>query len=137
MEIKCPKCGFARNVSREKLPSDRVVATCPKCACRFRINTQGSARNRQNDEEEEDIRIVASRAYQREADKFAPGNESADTKTPSAQGSPWEQAPGQTGWVAAFYQTILRVMFNAPKFFRHLNPHASINRALLFYLVVI
>lgn len=37
MHIVCPRCGFSRDVSPERLPSRAVMATCPHCACRFRV----------------------------------------------------------------------------------------------------
>ena len=37
MNITCPKCGFGRTVSAEKLPPKAVMATCPKCQHRFKF----------------------------------------------------------------------------------------------------
>lgn len=48
--------------------------------------------------------------------------------------NPWENP--QDGYPAAFYQTAMRVMFAAPRFFAGLAPTATQWRALVFYLVV-
>lgn len=66
-------------------------------------------------------RQSAASAEQEEIDNFALDN-------------PWENP--QFGYPAAFYQTAMRVMFAAPRFFAGLMPVASHVRPLLFYLVV-
>lgn len=85
-------------------------------------------------EEEEDIRLTASRAYAREAGRLRDG--AAPARQDAAESMPWDAAPEKDGWLAAFYQTIMRVMFDAPRFFRMLNPAAQVLRALAFYLIV-
>ena len=37
MNITCPRCGFNRELPAERAPSKAVIATCPHCACRFRL----------------------------------------------------------------------------------------------------
>ncbi|MBE6442581.1 MAG: hypothetical protein E7022_09780 [Desulfovibrio desulfuricans] len=37
MNITCPRCGFSRSLSPDRLPARTVIATCPHCACRFRF----------------------------------------------------------------------------------------------------
>ena len=37
MNIVCPNCGFSRNVSTTNLPPRAIMATCPKCAHRFKF----------------------------------------------------------------------------------------------------
>lgn len=85
-------------------------------------------------EPEEDLRRVASRAYAREAARLKPEAERESGRV--AEVNPWEAAPGRDGWLAAFYQTAMRVMFAAPRFFGALNPEAQQLRALSFYLLV-
>ena len=42
MDITCPQCGFCRELPPDRIPARPVVATCPKCACRFRFSaTEG------------------------------------------------------------------------------------------------
>ena len=89
--------------------------------------------------EEEDIRETARRAYAREAARFS-GPEAEADATPAAErhweANPWDAAPANGGWLQAFYQTVLRVMFAAPRFFAGLRPHARQMRPLGFYLVI-
>ena len=89
--------------------------------------------------EEEDIRETARRAYAREAARFAQGDEEeahAAGDTVLLDVNPWDAAPANGGWLQAFYQTVLRVMFAAPRFFAGLRPHARQLRPLGFYLVI-
>ena len=51
-------------------------------------------------------------------------------------GIPWETAPEPDGWIAAFYQTCMRVMFGAHRFFSQVQPNSPQMRALIFYLLV-
>ncbi|WP_430735033.1 YIP1 family protein [Halodesulfovibrio aestuarii] len=37
MEIRCPGCGYARNVNPNSVSADLTVATCPKCGAKFRF----------------------------------------------------------------------------------------------------
>lgn len=37
MEIRCPECGYTRNVNPDSVSSDLTVATCPKCSSKFRF----------------------------------------------------------------------------------------------------
>lgn len=91
------------------------------------------------DEEEEDIRETARRAYAREAARFSRpegGEETVAASGGMGEVNPWESAPANGGWLQAFYQTVLRVMFAAPRFFAGLRPHARQLRPLGFYLVI-
>ncbi|MDE7240372.1 zinc-ribbon domain-containing protein [Desulfovibrio sp.] len=90
-------------------------------------------------EEEEDIRETARRAYAREAARFSGPDAEAGATPAAAQRwdvNPWDAAPANGGWLQAFYQTVLRVMFAAPRFFAGLRPHARQVRPLGFYLVI-
>lgn len=203
VNITCPQCGFSRELPADRLPARAVIATCPKCACRFRFSpedgvletldapaprdgtTAGSAGQddplppgaivpgrqvreeepehaaseaegkrrepRSEDggafadrpdaapeqDEEEDIRRTASRAYAREAARLRESERDADPHAEhDYEANPWETAPGHDGWLASFYQTVMRVMFAAPRFFGSLNPEAPQLRALCFYLIV-
>jgi hypothetical protein len=74
---------------------------------------------------EEDLRRHASEAYRRAA-----GGE----PFPGGIGNPWEDPVD--GHLQAFYQTIVRVLFAAPRFFAGLTPRRAILRPFLFYLLV-
>lgn len=152
-KIICPQCGFSQEVSADKLPGGPVIATCPQCGCRFRFSLQSgvgeilppkgwrplnSDTGRKpaqppDNEDEEDIRVTAARAYQQEAERFS--RELRDARNESAA-NPWDNAPGEDGWLGSFYQTAIRVMFAAQPFFARINPDAQKYRALVFYLIV-
>ncbi|WP_300909447.1 zinc-ribbon domain-containing protein, partial [uncultured Desulfovibrio sp.] len=38
VNITCPRCGFSRELPADRLPARAVIATCPRCACRFRFS---------------------------------------------------------------------------------------------------
>lgn len=43
MLIRCPECHFDRHIEDTKIPPSAVMATCPRCQCRFRFrNEDGS-----------------------------------------------------------------------------------------------
>lgn len=137
MNIQCPKCGFSRDVPKERLPGKNVIATCPRCGERFSLQMPQGTGAAPDNSEEEDIRVVASRAYQREAERFE--REAAGEKKEAPENSdinPWDTAPGRAGWLASFYQTVLRVMFAAPFFFSHLKPKTGLGKAVAFFLIV-
>ncbi|MDE5831513.1 MAG: zinc-ribbon domain-containing protein [Desulfovibrio sp.] len=154
MKIECPQCGFHRDVNEDTFAGkETVIATCPQCHFRFRVSAKNGtigpapatpkkpAAPPQPQEEEEDIRLVAKRAYEREAERFAPGRSSKPIKNDggisiAALVNPWEFAPGEAGWFSAFYQTVVRVMFSARLFFSMLPKDAPKQRAFVFYLIV-
>lgn len=144
MNITCPQCGFSRQMNPDRVPAESVIATCPKCSCKFRFHKstglteslppQGRAvEAAAHGEPEEDIRIVAKRAYENEANRFK--NEEAARKREEAR-NPWDAAPDEKGWITAFYQTVTRVMFSAPEFFAHLSSVARQTRPLCFFLII-
>lgn len=149
MKIVCPQCGFTREQKDTPLPSARVVAKCPRCGCRFRFSREKGVGEilppkgwqPREGEEEEDIRVIASNAYMREADRFAREQEASSPeadqpRSKDAYRNPWADAPAPDGWATAMWQTILRVMFQAPLFFKKLNPAASMSRPLGFFLII-
>lgn len=133
MKITCPNCGFSRDVPEDRIPKSRPVATCPQCKCRFPVEFRQNPHPEpaaQPKIEEEDMRPIAAQAYQREAERFA---ESAE---PEERAIPWEEAPVQIPWLAAFIQTVMRVMFSAQQFFRLILPDAPLLRPLGFFILV-
>lgn len=136
MKITCPACGFHRDVSPDRIPEGKVVATCPKCGEKFKINA--SVNKVQEAQEEEDIRLTASRAYQAEAERFKKEkNGETEEKTEIKSNNPWDLAPWPAGWAAAFFQTLYRVMFSAARFFASLSAQAGLWRALIFFIIII
>lgn len=87
-------------------------------------------RGSSNFEDEMEAQRRASEAYARQAEAAAQ-QESVDD---FAIDNPWENP--RFGYPAAFYQTSMRVMFAAPRFFAGLAPQLSLVRPLTFYLAV-
>ncbi len=112
------------------MPGSSVIATCPKCGEKFKIKLSSQTESGTSGEEE-DIRQTASRAYQAEADRFA------EEKETFKNDNPWELAPEPSGWTAAFFQTISRVMFSSSRFFSNLPAFSAPLRPLLFYSIII
>ena len=75
-------------------------------------------------EEAQDPRRQAAEAYRR----------AAALPPPDEAPNPWENP--HDGYPAAFYQTAVRVLFAAPRFFAGLAPQKHLVRALVFYLIV-
>lgn len=150
MKIVCPQCCFARETPQEKLPQGQAIAKCPKCGCRFRFSAKDGSgeilppkgwrrmpEHERAGEDEEDIRVIASNAYAREARRFENERTVAlEAAWREAARNPWAQAPDPDGWLAALYQTIIRVMFQAQAFFGNLSPKAQMPRPLAFFLII-
>lgn len=207
MNITCPRCGFSREISPDRLPARAVIATCPHCACRFRFTPEtemtehlsGSPSVKTGTATPDYTRPPTSNGQRTAStgtdtslpsEAAMPGRRSneapaatdgsaqqaseghlhteqhvssedkpdsapsmvSNTRTVSDQDTrrdavlppaghstmmnPWDAAPAPDGWIAAFYQTCLRVMFGAPQFFSRLNPKAPQLRALFFYLSI-
>lgn len=188
MKITCPDCGFFRELVADRAPTRPVVATCPKCGCRFRFQPEdgacrllehgraassrpGDSRPHEDDPlppgaivpgrtdagrtsapsgtagtrpdgqaEKAPDRDSAARLDNRdsrEAETARPANrKSRKRPAPEEDDNPWDTAPRPAGYVSAFYQTTLRVMFGAGRFFTHLNPDAPQLRALLYAMII-
>lgn len=149
MNILCPQCQFSRDVPDDRLPASSpgraVVATCPRCGHRFQVfpaghgaGDGGEARPirdaRAAGHAEEDPRAAASRAYAREAGRGREMDSGRGGRP--ADGNPWDMAPHPDGLAAAFYQTVVRVMFGASRFFAGLDDDAPHLRPLAFFLIV-
>ncbi|MEG2173207.1 MAG: zinc-ribbon domain-containing protein [Desulfovibrionaceae bacterium] len=90
----------------------------------------GSGPSKPNHPDFEEQQRLAHEAYRRQAEAMAE-QEGGDN---FALDNPWDNP--QYGYPAAFYQTAMRVMFAAPRFFAGLVPSVSQWRPLAFYLVV-
>lgn len=90
-------------------------------------------------QEDDDYRRTAVAAYRRQADQGEePEGKKREEELPTrdeALENPWEH-PERDGYAAAFYQTTVRVMFAAPRFFAGLRADAPQTRSLWFYLLV-
>ena len=80
-----------------------------------------------DEEDEQESRRQAAEAYRRTAE-LPPHPDVPELS------NPWEDP--RDGYLAAFYQTSVRVLFAAPRFFAGLEPQKHLTRALIFYLIV-
>ncbi len=79
------------------------------------------------DEDDEEMRRQAAQAYRRAA-------ELPPLKEGEALDNPWENPVD--GYLAAFYQTVVRVLFAAPRFFAGLRPQPRLTRPFVFAVAV-
>lgn len=188
MKITCPDCGFFRELVADRAPTRPVIATCPKCGCRFRFQPEdassqliehghsapagpavsppheddplppgaivpggsdagqdaphGQAAPRttdtpKRDEPENEASAGQEAAGSAEEGATRPANRKRRQRpAPDDDINPWDMAPHPAGYLSAFYQTTLRVMFGAGRFFAHLNPDAPQFRALAYALII-
>lgn len=163
MRIECPQCGFGREISEDRFPGNAVLATCPRCNHRFRFEV-GAGLPQEDDplppgaivsdvspsapapaaarpapavEDPLEVQRKAAEAYA--AHQAKAKNEQSDDEQPDTDefvlDNPWEN-PQRDGHLVAFYQTCMRVMFAAPRFFAGLSPDSAQWRPLMFYLLV-
>ncbi len=174
MKITCPDCGFSRDLPSDRVPAKPVIATCPHCACRFRLVPEDASShvlrhgtdNAQHQDGDDPLPPGAivpgapsgqtmpedrpsaaedaphpedERTSREERRRQRHANQTAEATEDSVpdEGNPWDMAPYPSGYASAFYQTSLRVMFGAGRFFARLDPEAPQLRALLYYLVVV
>lgn len=188
MKITCPDCGFFRELVADRAPTRPVIATCPKCGCRFHFQPEdascqliehghtapagpaatpvheddplppgaivpgrddaaqtaphGDAGPRTAETPKTDAPEHVSPAGQdaagnAEEDAPRPDNRKRRQRpAPDDDLNPWDMAPHPSGYLSAFYQTTLRVMFSAGRFFAHLDPDAPQFRALAYALII-
>ncbi|MBR3664919.1 MAG: YIP1 family protein [Desulfovibrio sp.] len=157
MKIICPDCAFTKDVAREDLPAKTVIVTCPVCDCRFRFSPEqgvletlrpgnvtddplpdGAIVIKSEKPEQERQRPTEKELDQTESIETTQTQRSSSVRPDTLQNAsnPWDHAPGRIGWFASFYQTCMRVMFAAPRFFAALSHRKGVNAALIFYLIV-
>ncbi len=149
MKIMCPQCQFSREVPEEKLPSAPTMATCPQCQHRFKVSKpQNSAQGMPSQDTVADAPQPAP-TLKKEASVHKPHADvpleeqvlvdepdSEDARFAAfAISNPWQEVDS-IGYLAAFSQTVTRVLFAAPRFFAGLNADASHKLALVFYCIV-
>lgn len=159
MEIKCPECGFAREVPEDKIPASAKMATCPKCKQKFFFREAPSestetheewpdqgeagrsgAENRDAQYPEEDIWSQLeslSDAGPEEGEEFKEHKARQEGKrTSGARGDiPWENLKDY-GFFPGLIETVKLVMFQPQNFFAHLPMGRGLSMPLIFYLLV-
>lgn len=73
MEIRCPECGYTRDVNPDSVSADLTVATCPKCSAKFRFRLV---------EEKEPDFILGEDTQDAKAESSATAQNSSADKTP-------------------------------------------------------
>ena len=197
MLIRCPECRFERTIDADAIPANAMMATCPRCQCRFRFRNPDGTPTAEGtapapvppqqaappvqpplppDMEGDDPlppgavvpRIPGEEAATPPAEETptpartpeekptVPGTQEKPSfwehfqkkKNGESRGGlaaalhaeetdvPWEE-PRRYNPLMGLYQTILRVMFNAPRFFAALPAsNGKLIRPLAFYLIL-
>ena len=161
MKITCPQCGFARTVDDEILPPRAVMATCPKCAHRFRFRDHPPQSEPaadpilQKETPEPQVQAVPEPA------EAAPGPRPVPPPEPAAEEDLWEnlealsegqedarqnhepEASTPPAWeksgaapVQAFAQTVLDVLSDPRRFFSSMLVRRELLKPLLFFLII-
>jgi len=143
MLIRCPQCGFARELDASQVPDSAVMATCPECRHRFRfrakrmdaaddplppgaITPAGDQGASADHPFRPDPQIQAGSGTEERHSLFTGG--SSDLA--------WETAP-LSRMPVALYQTILQVLFAAPAFFTRVGASAApLSRPAVFYVLI-
>ncbi len=80
MKIMCPQCEFSRELSEANLPKHMYMATCPKCACRFKFREKPEANASQNDDLSQNQSVLPPNAIVRDNNFGAYANKKAETE---------------------------------------------------------
>ena len=159
MQIKCPKCGFSRDVPEEKIPPRTQLATCPKCKHKFKFRELASPLSvdpgeRPPRQVSKDEAGDASTAEQRTAspdreqsiweqleslgsEESPSDREESDPSRSQHPGTavPWEDLES-FGLVHGFFQTIKQAMLHPMSFFGGMSPVGGLVKPLVFFLVI-
>jgi len=108
VEIKCPYCGYSKQVPREKIPANAKWAVCPKCRQRFELF--------------QDV-------FFEQVDGGSGTHGSGDRGS-----SPWEMRD-QLGFWRAMGQTFKAVLFSPEKMFKTLTYNGGMKEPLAFGLL--
>ncbi len=118
--LRCPYCGFSKEVHEEKIPRNVKKVTCPSCRQSFELP----------DRETEH----AFGASDGKPEFSHPDTASADGKNDIRTQSPWENRAGLGLWKAIF-ETLKEVLFSPGLFFRRLQFEGSRSDPLAFGLL--
>ena len=150
----CPQCSCRFRFSKEKgvieilpkapddpLPPGAVILKAEneeKIREPESINEDNNQilKDKETDTEDQDLRFKANMAYAKEAARQAEEQRLKQQKELFQEPIPWEYAPEPDGWIAAFYQTFMRVLFNPTRFFLSLKPNYPYLKALIFFLII-
>ena len=147
MHIRCPECGFTREVSEGKIPPTAKMATCPKCGQKFPFRQdpgeEAESSVSENDhaegpnDHENDIWSQLESMSEDEQPGQRPGRSAEFTAYSRVSGSqiPWENLK-DVGFFPGLMETIKGVMFHPRIFFEGLPLGQGYNKPLIFYLLI-
>lgn len=149
MIIRCPECGFAREVPDEKIPAKARLATCPKCGHKFHFkkeqddfDLEGESQGQETEQPSEPpqdsdiwsaLESLNDEEPEQEERSFA--QEARGRARVGPEGTPWEHLD-EYGFFPGFFETIKKVMLSPGQFFNDLTIGGGFNRPLIFYLLV-
>ena len=153
MELRCPHCGFSKDIDPAKLPADAKRATCPKCHQKFDLQANLAPPEAGPDTpvpppipDRDDADRQLAEAIPAAADEYEPVASRRETPPPAPEplfadgpappplGIPWETRPGTLGQDT--WATIKMLLFNPAAFFDRMPPHGPTGPALKFALLV-
>lgn len=164
MNIVCPNCGFSRNANTAELPERAIMATCPKCAHRFKFRDLPAPAQPEFHAAAEDLNqspppaapptsagppppVPLQPAEPVHEDDLWTGlaelnaaddeeeTSATEIKDPLAPKLPaWEQAT--TAYLRAFIQTILDMVSNPRSFFQAMPVGSGPLKPLLFFFII-
>lgn len=160
MNITCPKCGFARDVDEKALPPKAVMATCPKCTHRFKFReTSHAPLAEENTADKSTVENTVPRVHETttstptaQKDSSKDGdlwqelealndatpfeNKEEIKEDPETPALPlWERV--DSGYAAAFVQTILDMFKDPRRFFSSMPMGYGYIKPLIFFLIII
>ncbi len=150
MQVKCPHCGFSRDVPEEKIPPQATVATCPRCSQKFSFRQE----QEEKQAEEHQQSTAANGDYQESTqeksrnnnddiwsrleamqDTESESNGRAETKAMDFGYVPWENLQ-EHGFFPGLSMTIKMVLFAPGRFFSALPLGFGFTLPLIFYLII-
>lgn len=142
MLIKCPNCGFSREVNDDKIPAKAQMATCPKCQQKFRFRETEPAFLLEEPILSDTSNSQDGKDLWAELDKLDKSEQQGSPRTkqpgPSSQKPspiPWENLE-HNGFFPGLFQTIKTVMFSPGEFFMSMPTKGGFCKPLIFYLLI-
>ncbi len=154
MQIICPHCGFEKDTSNTVIPAHATTATCPKCKEKFTFRSfdvekevhepeiiekrpLSETKNLKNEDLTEEELIEKAHSAYREQMQYSENisNENAQN-IQLYVAVPWEDEKSELTYISKFLQTITRVLFSPVAFFATMNRVNSVQKALIFYVII-
>lgn len=159
MYIKCPSCGFGREVAEEKIPPKATKATCPKCQHKFEFRkllpeeikfeleeeTPKEEKNIENSQVQPEktslSQETSSSLWENLESLGKPEKEEATSVTEEIESTkestekiPWEHLD-QYGFFPGLFLTIKKALLSPVRFFSHMEFNGY-SKPLVYYLLL-